>query len=562
MKLNNIYFILSLALCATSFTAFAQEPTLTKEITIETDFVPVEQKVTKPSTLPTATKNKVEQKELPYTNWSSSAVLPITINKFEPYQLVNSIDYPSTKGYVDFGIGTQLNIVGSAGYRIIEKETMMLNAWLQHSSTWLGKNSSPLASDDPQKQKYNDNIIALDFANKFACGTLTANTFYHLDNFNYYGIKNNLTTADELNQTVNEFGVNFGWESYANSKRKVKYAGELSFNHFGYAKNIANTKGGLQENALQLKASAETPLGALFLGAKADINYTANSNIVGADNTDWLAVIKATPFLRYDSEKFHFLGGVNFDFSAHDGASIRFSPSIKTSFIVNNAFSVYADITGGKHINRMSDYHSLCRYITPSSPLGSSYTPFDGVIGFKVGPFAGFHIKPYFAYGSFKYAKLPISILPSIYTTMGNVNFKGWKAGVELGYKFKELIDFSAGVQYAPQNNDKGYLTGLDRAQLIVNAQAKVTPIKPLAITLSYELRNNRAYYTPLVTDDSWSTTKLNSVNNLSLNAYYQVNKSLGAFVNASNLLNHQWDLFYGIGAQKINILAGVNFVF
>ena len=145
---------------------------------------------------------------------------------------------------------------------------------------------------------------------------------------------------------------------------------------------------------------------------------------------------------------------------------------------------------------------------------------------------------------------------------MGNVNFKGWKAGVELGYKFKELIDFSAGVQYAPQNNDKGYLTGLDRAQLIVNAQAKVTPIKPLAITLSYELRNNRAYYTPLVTDDSWSTTKLNSVNNLSLNAYYQVNKSLGAFVNASNLLNHQWDLFYGMGAQKINILAGVNFVF
>ena len=80
-------------------------------------------------------------------------------------------------------------------------------------------------------------------------------------------------------------------------------------------------------------------------------------------------------------------------------------------------------------------------------------------------------------------------------------------------------------------------------------------------------MRNGRAYYNryyvagpPPVT--TWNKTALKDVNNLTLNAYYQITPMIGAFVNANNLLNSQWDEYLGMGAQKTGVIAGVNLVF
>ena len=138
---------------------------------------------------------------------------------------------------------------------------------------------------------------------------------------------------------------------------------------------------------------------------------------------------------------------------------------------------------------------------------------------------------------------------------------------MEIGYNYNNIVDFTANVQYAPQDNDKGYSFGFDRPEFVVNAGVKVTPIKPLSITLGYELRNGRAYYNKNSIDGpptvvTWSKTELNDVNNLSLNAYYQITPMIGAFVNANNLLNSQWDEYLGMGAQKTGVLVGINLVF
>ena len=77
---------------------------------------------------------------------------------------------------------------------------------------------------------------------------------------------------------------------------------------------------------------------------------------------------------------------------------------------------------------------------------------------------------------------------------------------------------------------------------------------------MGYEWRGNRCYYSN--SGKEWTTTTLGDVNNLSLDASYQLNKTIGFFVNASNLLNQQWDEFVGIGAQKISVLGGVSLLF
>lgn len=561
MKLNYLYTILVLGSLA--FPTFAQDPSLTKEITIETDFVPIEQKVTKPGTLPYVIKSKVEQKDLLYSNWSSASELPVFINKFEPYRLDGNHNVSKSKGYADLGIGSQLNIVGSAGYRIIDNQEMTLKTWLQHSSTWAGKNSSPLAGETPKTQKFNDNVLAVDFSNAFSKGTLIANAYYHLDHFNYYGAEPVSSSKEDFDQTANEIGMHIGWNG---NNKKIQYTGELSYNHFGYSKSTRDIDDGLNENNLRLKAFVEAPINSLFIGINASVNYLKYSEIISLHDTDWFAMFKASPYVRYSGNRFQLSGGLNFDFSANDGAKIRFSPNVKASYIFDDKFSVYTNIIGGKRINSLSNYHALCRYLAPSTPIGTSYTPFNGEVGVKIGPVSGFHIKPFFAYGSFKNEKLLVNGESAIYATLGSYDIKGWKAGVELGLKYNELAEFSAIVEYAPQDNDKGYLTGLDRAETILTASVKVIPIKSLSVTLEYEMRNNRNYYTPSASlydnEFSWTKTKLNNVNNLSLNTYYQVNQTIGVFVNVSNLLNKQWDIFYGMGAQKINALAGANIVF
>lgn len=569
MKKTTLYILMSLGF---AFMAQAQEPTLTKEITVETDFVPVEQKVNKLNTLPAVAKTEVPKKTLSYSNWSGAVDIPAVINKFEAYGYNTKYPFSTTKGYFDLGAGSQLNVVGSAGYKLVDKEAMTLNAWLQHTSTWAGKNSSVLAGEDPLKQKNNDNVLSLNLSNRFDTGLLDLGAYYHFDNFNYYGVNEYMVYADADKQTVNEFGVRAGWSNPVKGDNHLQFSAQLAFNHFGYSKNLNNAKNGLQENNVHANVFSEAIFGDFSLGIDAGFDYLGYSNMTSdsgvADESDWIGMLKASPYIRYNTGNLQLIGGVNVDLSLQDGSKVRLSPKIKADYKVFDGISVYANAGGGKRLNRLSDFHSICRYLAPSEVLGSSFSPVNAEFGVNIGPFGGFYFKPFFAYGSFKDEITPVAsewISPYVFTQKYDI--KGWKAGAEVGYKYNDLLDFNACVQYAPQDDDEGYMTGLDRAEMVVNAQMKITPIKPLSITVGYELRNGRAYYSryemagppPVI---SWKKTELDDVNNLSLEAYYQVNKTVGVFVHASNLLNSEWDDFVGMGAQKINALAGVNILF
>ena len=295
-----------------------------------------------------------------------------------------------------------------------------------------------------------------------------------------------------------------------------------------------------------------------------------------------MGVLKASPYIRYNIGNLQLKGGLNVDLTAHDNFSVNISPNVNILYKVIDGVTAYADITGGTRINTLGNYHTLCRYLAPNITLGTSYTPLNAEIGAKIGTFAGFYAKPYFAYGIFKNEVLPytqrtimdtgnIGIIEidavTPYVFMQKYNNKGWNAGIELGYNYNDIVDLNTSFNYSPQNKNEGYSTGFDRAEMVVKAQVKISPIKPLSFTIDYELRTNRCYYnyygaigTPPI--ESWSKTELDNVNNLSLNASYRINKTFGVFVHASNLLNQKWDKFVGIGVQKINALAGVNILF
>ena len=143
------------------------------------------------------------------------------------------------------------------------------------------------------------------------------------------------------------------------------------------------------------------------------------------------------------------------------------------------------------------------------------------------------------------------------------------KAGAELGYKYRSIIDLNGKVTYAPQkdevnvdgdNDIKGYSLGLDRPQYVANVDLKVTPIKPLAIELGWEFRGKRS--TVLASDNGFSLLKLNDANNLHLGARYRITDVITIWAQGNNLLNRKWDYLYGMGAQKLCIMGGFGLVF
>lgn len=580
--------MLALALVGTvAVNAQKKKKTLTKEITVETDFVPVEQKAVKANVLPTVSKTVVPKKTLNYTEWVRAVEIPHEIRKFEPYAYNATYPFVNSKGYADFGIGSQLNVLASAGYKFIDEEDRALNAWFQHNSTWLGKNSSDLAVADPLKQKINDNTLGVNFANKMLQGTLKLGAYFHYDGFNYFGYNDKLSYNNVKNQSVIEVAAKADWESKVSDESSTHFLAQVEANHFGYSRYLNDAENGLQENRLFGKVNAEAVIASnLSLGIDGTGDIVRYSNVRGDDakslHSTWLAVVKGSPYVRYnDKSGLNLKAGISVDLSAKDGKKIRISPNVRADFKLYDRITAYGNVSGGKKVNYLSEYHTLCRYLAPSELLGSSYSTIDAEAGLKIGPFSGFYARPFIAYGVFKNELFPfidevyipdgiagtVRSIISPYVFMQKLDIKGWKAGLELGYKYNDLIDLNVTVEGAKQDNDKGYVTGLDRAKLVANAQVTVTPIKPLAVTVGYEMRSKRAYYSrfevkgapPVVT---WRKSDLRDVSNLKLQASYQVNDKLAVFVHGNNLFNQHWDEFMGIGSQKLSAMAGINVVF
>ena len=160
-------YALIAAVCSLALGATAQTQNLTKEITVEKDYVPVEHKATKQNALPKVQQNPADMNAtLTYSDWAMPANVPAKIPTMTPYGYQTNKQWSTNKGYADLGIGSQLNIVGSAGYRVLDNDSHRLALWLQHCSSFLGKNSSPEV-ELPNKQKYNDNTIGANHTSQF-----------------------------------------------------------------------------------------------------------------------------------------------------------------------------------------------------------------------------------------------------------------------------------------------------------------------------------------------------------------------------------------------------------
>lgn len=565
---------------------------LNKEITLEKDYVPTEHKATRVNALPIVLKTSVPQKSLAYTDWAQAVNVPLDIPVMAPYGYKTKYEYSKKRGYFDLGAGSFVNVVGSAGYKFISTDKLTLKAWLQHTSTWNGKNTSEawnLPAVERLKQQFNDNVVGVDLTNRLWNGTLALNTFYHFDHFNYFGGLSSKWDENHYKQTINEFSLKAGWTG-AHHDNGLNYSAALRYNHFRYTHSLIDNLKPINENLFNLTASVETSMGSnMDFGLNIDgkLAYYTHPATMNYFTRDWLqtdnktiGIVRLNPYISYREKMVNMLVGVNADISS-EGVIARFSPNIKLDFNLIDGFTVYANAQGGKNLTLLSDMNAWNRYSAPML-RESVYSPVDAELGLRVGPFQGFYAKAFGGYGVFNnqqmpwlpeaFAQDPIPFAENDFylatTVYRGLDLKGWRLGAEVGYQYKSYVDFSAALQYSDQDEDTGYAFGFDRPRYVADVKLKVMPIEKLSIIIGYQLRCDRAVYSHYIYDTTtptitqWQKMDLANVNLLTAGASYQINDTFGVFAQGSNLLNKRWDDFYGQGAQKVGFLGGLSILF
>lgn len=557
------------------FVSSAEEP-LTKEIVVEKDYIPTEQKATRLNSTPEVKTITIESEPIEFSNWSVPTATGNQIPVLKPYGYQTTRNFNANRGYADFGIGSYWNITGNAGYKLVDTGSTSLNFWVQHNSTWGGHNG---VEDAEYKTKFLDDVAGLDFTHVNGYRKFEAGAYYHFGRLNYLPVGG----VNPYNN-INEFNIAARYSNLGNKDVLNYYLG-FRFNTFGndlkaiemdnwYSEYYANLAGGLS-----VYTTDDTQLG---LGAVGEMfSYKDATLPETRDERNTMGKLRLTPYLDKTNDKVNFHAGVNVDISFSDGATFRFSPDVKLSYNFADAFGAFVQATGGKTINRVADLYTVNRYVTPLKHIESvsSYTPFDVNLGFRIGSVSGFRAKLWGGYGKTKdavmakYGELYLgeNLVPMIGTSYLGYDIKGFYVGAELAYAYNNLFEVEVKGQYAKQDEDKGYAgMGMDRPKFVLNAKLEVKPIEKLRLSLKYEMRADRAEWQSekVFVESSgqyiygFSVTELEDVNNLSLSANYQFNDMLGFFADFNNILNKRWETTNPYFAQKFNVMGGVNLKF
>ena len=616
MKMKKIYIAMLMA--AFSLTAVqAQDNTkLTKEITLEKDIAPLEKKAVKKNELPKVKKPATTGKktQLGYSDLTSPIEVPTSIPTLLPYGYRTAHNFSDKRGYLDVGAGTQANFRVDFGYRLIDEEREKLGVWLNHNSTWNGKNSSKAITLDENrnKQKYNDNTLAVDYSKGLGNGTLTLGAKAHIDIYNYYGGWNTSGIYDPNNydygisyvmrpydwdkekQTFTDFNLNAGWKSqFMLRDNPLNYHVGLQYGHAAYDKSFnSNYKHGAHDN-----------WGILNLGGSYDLNEltTAALNIKGeylrrgskandsstADLFDEAGMITISPTYTIRGDMFKLQLGLNGHISFSDGAAFHLSPNIRANLALVDGFALFANVLGGKTLGyRVPTHYYNHRYDYPLLMYGSIYTPLDAEGGIKIGPFQGLSAKVSLGYAIVKdqpgicyWMTYPEQAFTrGMMSTYKVLDARGYYLNAEVNYKYRSLIEATAAVKYAPHDNQlyetdnhyNNYKLGVDRASTVANFDIKVNPWRPLTLNAGLEYRGGRmalfntysAYDNAYPGNKTYEFVDMDDVINLHAGANYRLNSTVSLWLQAHNLLNRRYDILYGMGAQRIGFMGGVSITF
>lgn len=466
------------------------------------------------------------------------SVLPVVEASLSPHK-------SPYRGYLAAGYFPLLNSNVSAGYRVVDKSALALDAFLQFNS----ERYSPYKKDEVENNRnyFLNGAVGLGLAwTPQQNSALTASVVY-----DYLNQSTLLWDA----QSVNSLRIGTDWKSRAGNLSyhagvKFSYESASDVKTFPDVHHLTYDLSGPSQLDFSFDAGLDYGLGRSAVGLDVAGDYLRTSVTTSTAGTTFDII----PHYSFKADKFDVRLGVKLNPVSFAGESkFHVMPDVHLAWKPVTFFSVSASVTGGSYLNSFATIRQESVYQIFTSPFAPSKVPVavDGALNF--GPFRGV----YFGFfGGYALADSWLTLTDSALHPFAPEDISGWHAGAVVGLTHR-FVDFSAKADFAPSDFDKAWYLYRDRAGIVVDASLKIKPIDPLSVILDYTFRSHRRAYS-----DETHFIGLGAVSDLSAGASWRFTPALTAFVRVQNILCRRYMILPHLPSAKLTGLVGIEFKF
>ncbi|GHU72882.1 hypothetical protein FACS189413_16600 [Bacteroidia bacterium] len=545
-------FCISLVLPAQSQT---NESNLQRELTLDKEYTPELRDADKLNQVPEVKTPEAPKTHAEYSNYTLDCNIPPYFQAMKAKNYFTDYKTSGKRGYLDLGIGTLFNFDGDAGYQILNSPENQLSVFASRRSS--SSKVYYMQADENNTMKINDNLLGIDFWQKWKKLKLSADAQYAYFGFNDYGYTLSSTPPDK-NRVNQRFLIHTGMESI--HAERLTFKANLSYSQLRQKHPVENILSYGTENRIVADFDVFSEwLG--IVGAVKSCQYQLpTSGTYFHDYADY-ATLSATPYVKFEGDVWDTQLGATFDWQVGEEKDFVVAPAIRFNWRPVDSFRIYLKATGGikdnsNYINKLENRYSDPNYRTKDSKI-----PLDAVAGLSFSPLANLGVS-FFIGNAWINDEHFFKDLP-MRPQYDNVSLS--KIGGSVRYDYQGFWDCSVDLQYNHWNMNR-LSEAWHKPAFIGNAAFGINiPHLPLRFDLNYHLEAGRKAYDVAGSFSSLSgvyNETMKNINDISLSANYILNPTVSFFAKANNLLFQKYDIWYGYPAQNFNFMAGASIKF
>lgn len=562
--LTHTAMLLAAMLLAATLGAEAQE--LNSEFTVDHIIVPEERAATRLPLLPAIDLPALNNTRLsPTTLIHAGSLLP-SMTGLEPAPWKTTLTASPWRGYAELAYGPLYSLDASAGYRLIDRKTLGLDAFMQF-------NGFSYSSKHPDKayrvygpQHLRRNTAAAGLRSSWTPlkgATLNAGADYSFTAMNIPMpvismeggvVRPNVADPKIARNFVNNNSVNISadWRHAVNGKFSYSVAAAYGLAAFSRFADAATENSGSLGVTLNYDH-----------GRKSHWLLDINSRLLAYEGHGHKGILSVRPAYTLALSHVTMRLGVKVDFKLGNidapgsNADGWIYPDFLISWKPSGHFTLWGKADGRTDVNSLASLFESQPYNYPVFTGLEYYSQiYNFDLGMTLGPWSGAAIT---VFGGVSGAS--DWLVPAVRTGYWDArDVSGAHFGASAEYAFRRYIAFNARWEMAtaPADDfDTGYYLWRDHARMDINLSATSRPVDPLSIRVAWHLRTDRAKPMP-----GFERQNLGNISDFDLSASYDLTPQWSVSLRGENLFNHIYYLGPAIPAQGIRAMAGVSYKF
>ena len=526
----------------------AKDSTVNRTVVVEQEYTPDIPDASKINVLPQVEAPTANKKAVEYdVTLVPANTIPTTVMQAYTGKETQAKTHP---GYIRLGYGNYGNLDTRAGYlfTLSDRDRLNLNFRMNGMD---GKLDLP-DNDGKWNSYYYRTHANMDYVHRFRKADLNVAGNFGLSNFNF------LPDAAVRKQKFISGDIHFGVKS-TDTELPLRFSAETNLMLYErqYDSGFLNSR----EYIVRTKALVT---GGISDEQTVGIGFAMDNVLYKNNHFENYTSLGLNPHYRLENDDWKIRIGALVDMGFGFGKKFRAAPDVAVEYNFSDSYILYAQAKGGRLQNDFRRLEAFCPYGQVSSQPDATYEQINAAIGFKASPAAGLWLN---LYGGYQNLKDDLFFQPTILTpatsepypmlSINQWNTSNFYAGVELRYDYKNIFSFSAaGVYRSWDTKDDSQSTGnyalAYKPAFEANLHIDVRPISSVLLSLGYQH----------VSREKVEESKVDAVNNLYLGGTYEFLKGISVYARINNLLNRDYQYYWGYPTEGINFIGGVSFKF